>query len=607
LLYKKGVAHIIFVKLKKQNFIKISIMKSIPIIFLVCLFVLSCQHKLPSNYADFTSTDVLTVADWWLIGPFSFDTLKQPTWETFHNKDLAKYGIDEKLFSIEDLQILADSGISIRHIEQPFGIHRLTYFSDTPLGNKSNYYLATIVNSPIEQDVYLMVDGAANYQIWLNKKEIVGEIRKAHQRRHCNKFAKIQLLKGENLLFAKVNRGNNFKAWGLDVFMAKQDTAYDIFKANYFEGFVVNPVFNDSIVFYTGPIIESAAWLNKGDSIISLDVNDNESGHRLVKGLSFLTDGFYKLKLKIGLDTLSQLVYKGHIEKYISFLKEQSEKTNLPSEFNAVMKRVQFLLSHYNYSGMSEFTYHSINLVFWVHQLDVLLNHPLRYAENLSINVYQTDSDPGPKYYAISKGTLKQGSTPLIVVLPYDLAENNFLEGWYLGNFQQLFIDCWLAAKNGFAIVFLYGGGKQHSETDITNEFHHVMADIGQRYPDIDTSKVFLTGHCSGAAKALLLTSRVPSKVAALGVKGPMLYRGMEPGDLAVAKDIPFYFENGIYDTRIPTHEVNGLVENLKLNGQSIEFISLLQSHSSYRKDENRTIFSFFRKIYTMENHQLLP
>jgi predicted esterase len=580
-------------------------MKHLTLLVLTLLIVSSCRHNPPSNYADFSSANVLTVANWSLIGPFSFDTLKQPTWETFQNEDLAPYGVDETQFVMGDVQVLVDSGLAIKRIEQPFGIHRLTYFCDEPLDDKSNYYLATVIHSPIEQEVFLMVDGAANYQVWLNQKEVAGELRKCHQRRLCNKFAKVQLIQGENVLFAKVNRGNNFVAWGLDVFMADERTAYEIFKTNYYEGFVLNPVFTDSLAFYTGPVSNPKVWLTDKEKEIRLDTKEVISGDMIVKSLGFLLDGFYELNVQVEEDTLSQLVYKGNIHKRIEVLREQG-KTHPPREYQAVMRRVQFLLSHYDHSGRSEFTYHSINLVFWVHQLEILLNHPFRYAENLSIQEYQIPGDTVPKFYALSN-SVKTSGTPLIVVLPYDIGEKDFLEGWYLGNYQQLFVDCRLAVDNGFAIAFLYGGGKQHTATDITNEFNQVMADIGQRYPAIDTSKVFLTGHCAGAAKAMLLASHFPSKVAALGVKSPMLYKGMEPTDLSSAKDVPFYIENGIYDTRIPPHKVQGLVENLRASGLKIEFVSLPQSHDSYRKDENRSIFGFFSKMYAKETHQPLP
>ena len=148
-----GILHIIpitkwIIHMKLSN--KRKLIKSIVLILgitTLSISFLSC-HRTPSFIIPNDFQGILSVKEWKVTGPFEFDTLTQNPLNTYYNKDLEKYGVDEELFSESDFETLKDCKIksfSIQCYNSP--VKLFDHIGSGPKNNKSNFYLYTSLYS----------------------------------------------------------------------------------------------------------------------------------------------------------------------------------------------------------------------------------------------------------------------------------------------------------------------------------------------------------------------------------------------------------------------------------------------------------------------------
>jgi predicted esterase len=558
----------------------------------------SCSKKKYINELAFKDDELCVISNWQLIGPFDYDTTKQHPDETFFNTDLNKFGVDEEHFDINDIKVVNQSDVNSKFIDEEYATHRLKNLFAGDIRSKSNYYLATTLLCEKDTFVYALMDGSGAYKIWVNQQEIYQERFRKNQTKICDRFIPVYLQKGENIILAKVNRESNVNAWGLDLAFTLKNKAFEIYRANYFENFIYNPVFSDTIFFYAGPQSPEESVLRNQDAKFHFKTAIDSTGNHFVVGLEELSDGFYSFSFKSEGILMEQVVFKGDIREYYeslcSLVSINSNKLE-QEELNALKKRINFLFDNYDGRGRSAIKYYDTNLVHWINRLRCFLKDKEKYIEKLSLKAYLGSDSRVRGYYGfqINSELLDEPDVPLIVVMPFAIPYKYFPTAWYIGNYEQLFVDAHLASQRGFAICFLYGGGENYTLSSLNDEFFGVLDNIEKQFPNVNTEKVYLTGICKGASKSFELAVECPEKIKAIAVRTPLPEVAMIDG-LSKLKGIPIFVRHGKFDSQIPMDYMEQLVAKIESYGAEIEFVQTAEAHDSYRKDERRVSFDFF-------------
>jgi predicted esterase len=550
----------------------------------------------------FEDDGLCVISNWQLIGPFDYDTLKQLPDETFFNQDLNKFGVDEEHFKKSDLKVIDQSDVPTQFVEEKYVTHRLKNLVAGNIRTKSNYYLATTLLCEKDTFVYALIDGSGAYRIWVNQQEIYQERFRKNQTKICDRFIPVHLQKGENIILAKVNRESNVNAWGLDLAFVPQNKAFEIYRVNYFENFIYNPVFSDTITFYTGPLSPEKSRLKSQGTQFHFKTAIDENGNHFVTGLEELSDGFFSFSFESEGTQMEQIVFKGNIREYYDSLCSSAPVMNdalEQEELAALKNRIDFLFENYDARGASAIKYYDTNLVYWINRLQYFLNNRQKYIVKLCLKSYESGDSGEIGYYGFQCDSvlLNEEEIPLIVVMPFAIPYDYFPTAWYIGNYEQLFVDAHLASQRGFAICFLYGAGENYTLSALKEEFFGVLDNIESQFPNVNTEKIFLTGICKGASKSFELAVECPEKIKAIAVRAPLPEVAMLEG-LSKLKNIPIFIRHGKYDAQIPMNYMKQLVAEIESYGAEIEFVQTSEAHDSYRKDERRISFDFFESVH---------
>ncbi|WP_143255052.1 hypothetical protein [Alkalitalea saponilacus] len=575
---------------------------------LVAVILLNgCNNHNHLNKLDFNKDGVLILNNWYMVGPFSYDTTLQSAYTTFFNDDLAKYNIKESHLSPSNAKKLSGEGVPVKFITDKFLTNDLKLFTDS-IEHRSNVYLTTNVYSDSELELYMMVDGAASYCIWLNGKLIYLERNKKNISKFCDKFLKVQLKQGKNVFSAKINRESNLYAWGFFIALANREKSQEIFRTNYHENFIINPLVGDSIKFYVGPYeINTAKATCMDDTSLSYDLLFIKSGNEqeLFK-TSSLKDGFYKAYLDSEGTMLSQLFFKGDLHSFYKKLvyenENKGEKLFSNEEFESLKGRINFCYDNFDSQGESAVKYYNTNLVNWIYRLYSLINNTSSTPNNdFAFRVVDLPKREKKLEYLIKLPEIyyKSQSIPLIVVVPYEIPCSIFSTSWYTANYEQIHIDAKLACERGFAICYLYGNGPEYSPDDFQEEFINVLEHISDYYKKIDANTVYLTGTCSGATRSLILANQVPERIEAVSLRSPLPQANYIDIHFNKIRNIPINIHHGIYDSQIPINSMRKFKNDLQNKFSNFQYAEHEIGHDSYRKDNRKYDFNFFKEIHT--------
>jgi predicted esterase len=492
--------------------------------------------------------------------------------------------------------------VSFQFIEEKYATQKLKDFFAGSIRSKSNYYLATTLLCEKDTCVYALMDGSGAYKIWINQQEIYQERFRKKQTKICDRFIPVHLRKGENVILAKVNRESNVNAWGLDFAFASKSKALEIYRANFHENFICNPVFADTIRFYSGPLSSGKSALRNKETQFYFNTVIDEDGNHFVADLEELSDGFYSFSFKSEGTIMEQIVFKGSLHEYYESLcsfASVSVDALVQEEITAIRNRIDFLFENYDVRGSREIKYSDTNLVHWINRFHYFLKDKRKYSEELSLKAYMNSDSLEPGYYGFQcySNLLDKQDLPLIVVMPYTIPSEYFPTSWYLGNYEQLFVDCQLASQRGFAICFLFGGGKDYTLKTLKDEFLGVLENIEKQFPNMNTQKIYLTGNCKGAFKSVELAIECSERIEAIAVRSPLPGVAMLDG-LSELKDIPIFIRHGKYDAQIPMNYMKKLVAEVEEYGADVEFVQSAEPHNNFRKDERRLSFDFFDSVH---------
>jgi dienelactone hydrolase len=548
------------------------------------------------------SDSVIEIKNWLAIGPFGFNPLVTDPARSFFHKDLKKYGIEEGLIDENAIEKIQRRGGDVFLLDVPSPqIKLFGYVSNGE--TKSNFYLVSRIYSAKARDATLIIDASNSYVAWLNGDKLIEVRGKYNLNKVGDRFVNVSLKEGENTLFVKVNRGTNKRSWDLICAVASCQEAKRIFRVNYAGDFVVNPVIDNSLETYTGPyhggkieVLNSEGQVVAGDSFHQ---NTNVQPFAL-QGLEKLEEGFYKAVLTLEDKRLEEMIYKGDFNTYIRKTKNAIAEINshrpYDEDLKAAMQRVEFLNNKPgDINSQSETRYINRNKVFWGYSLQRMLR-----KNALTQLMTYSDEYGETGVFIFNIDDKHKQNIPLVVIIPSALEGNSMVEDWYTGNLDQIETDNNLAARHGYAVAWIYAGGKNYSAIKTEKEITAVIKRLHSEY-NIDDQKIFITGDCEGGRRALLQLAASPGRYAACVASSPITLSGGVDGVpidlLSQMGNVPILLRHGKDDDISPVENSrNFYAEAQKLN-MEVEYTEVDGSHINVSKDLHKYVFEFFSQI----------
>ena len=338
---------------------------------------------LPPVYVSTEPDSVIEIKNWLAIGPFEFNPLLTDPVKLFFRNDLKRYGLTEGQIKGEDIEKLQQRGADVRLIDALSPQIRLFNYVSGWQENKSNFYLAARIHSAQPREAMLVMDGSHSYAVWFNGDKQLEVRGKYNLNKAGDRFVNVSLKEGENHLFVKVNRGTNKRSWDLICALATRQEGERIFRVNYANDFVVNPIVNHTLEIYAGPyrngkveVLDANDRVVAGGSFENHNTNDSPF---VVSAMNQLEDGFYKAILTVENEKLEQMVYKGD---YTAFVKRARTSVaaihtgnSYSDDLKAAMQRVDFLNDKPKEDTHSpdETRFVNRNRVFWGYALSQML------------------------------------------------------------------------------------------------------------------------------------------------------------------------------------------------------------------------------------------
>ena len=558
---------------------------------------------LPPVVVSAEMDSIVEIKNWLAIGPFGFNRLLTDPVKSFFKADLKKYGIKEGLIDSAAIEKLQRKGANVFLIHSPVSQIKLFDYVYRKSKNKSNFYLVARIHSAKAQNATLIMDGSYSYAVWLNGDKQIEVRGKYNVNKTGDRFVDVSLKEGENILFVKVNRGANERSWDLICVLAPRQEAERTFRVNYAGDFVVNPIFTGSLEVYAGPyscgkleIIDNRNQIVATGSFDKQNTNDRPF---VVSGLKKLQDGFYKAILIVGDERLEEMIYKGDYNKFVkkatASVAEIKGDNLYINDLKAALQRVKFLNDKpEDTHSSSEKRFINRNSVFWGYSLYGMLQN----NTSTQLMTYK-DKDNNLGIFIFHLGRKRQERIPLVIIVPYALQGNSMIEDWYTSNLDQIETDNTFADNYGFAVAWIYAGGKDYSADKTQKEIEAIINRLSTE-GIIDSQKVFITGDCEGGRRALLQLAATPCKYAACAVSAPItLYGGADGVPIQLLSQmgkVPIYIQHGAEDPMSPVENSRRFyAESQKLN-MPVEYVEVQGSHTSLSKDNHGYIFEFFSR-----------
>jgi len=474
----------------------------------------------------------LSVANWSLIGPFSFsatdlDSTSPSSLRTGLNHDyLAVTGHSEGQIDSEALKAILHSTLpSRRYASQKPEV----MFSDIfPKTEYAVIYATTTIDSKSDGDIGLQLASDDGLKVWLDDQLIVetsNTVRRGLTT--CTHFAVAHLHRGSNVLLVKVDQKR--EGWALQLLLLPAELARTRAMDQGSKHLLLDRIASES-----DPIRLLVSGLcQKEDDCLS--VYDSQakliSRVELFPGSSNsirmpLKEGFYTTKLTIGHRTINDRFYVGDISKFErSLIAERSTATLGSSKYlalDALIRRYEALTKPEHFIPYD---------TFWQRKMLMVLDNAasaLEGKERLSwlrspgmhFGEYISAIDGQPQNYFFYVPTLPSAHIPIVVITPPTLEHSrSFLEGRLVSDPDELDRIAAAADANGLAVLIVNGRGSVHSapigEADVLEALHDIQQTLS-----IDPARIYLYGSCEGGRRALVLAEHYPTVFAAVGEYG---------------------------------------------------------------------------------------
>ena len=279
---------------------------------------------------------------------------------------------------------------------------------------------------------------------------------------------------------------------------------------------------------------------------------------------------------------------------------ENNGSSQYPEDLKVSIQRVDFLNDQPgDPNSSSETRFLNRNRVFWGYSLYRMLH---KSALTQLMTFERQEDDSGMFIFHIS--SKQQQNIPLVIIVPSALQGNSMIEDWYTSNLDQIEADNALADQYGFAVVWIYAGGRKYSAIKTEKEIAAVINRINSEY-DIDNQRLFLTGDCEGGRRALLQLAASPNRYAACVVSSPITLSGGIDGvpieRLSQIGNVPILIRHGTDDDVSPIENSRKFYAEAQKLNMAVEYIEIQGSHINVSKDGHQFVFDFFSQVKSQQ------
>jgi hypothetical protein len=522
------------------------------LLFLLVLVALqSCKND--NTYTvnvDNLPKDGIILNNWQILGPFAADGDNN-----YLNKDnLEFFGFNESTIEYKDFVSISRKSVKhnvqlldnfdnkrIESSETLVDINEAFGYNPKVKSFSGNAYLACIIKSDKEKTVRLDFTSDDGAKIWLNHKQILYN-EKAGVVIDDEYYLPFKLLKGDNFLLVKINNG--LIEWQLYARL-ENESEEGIRRHNKLLASINNHnFFNSSILDSSNSLILSNKLpvnkyyfniCNENRKTIYSDTINTEVRNNV--DLSALNHGLFYSHLLLHNDTLQQMIYKGNIvndtKRIILELHNRRLNGKIRNCVDALIYRFNHLLTPGNQgSTLSEKQFWQRKILILYVELKNILFH-LKFVNGNKLNMpgttirtYISEIDNQVQYYLlfVPNNYKKFNYYPLMFFIPAQFPNHQpYLEGMKVAD--QGLIENLQDLADKFNIIILEPFYREIGkinfnsieETDFFEALHSVKEDY-----NVDTTRLYLSGACEGAFKALRLAVRYPTMFAAVGVVAPV-------------------------------------------------------------------------------------
>ena len=293
------------------------------------------------------------------------------------------------------------------------------------------------------------------------------------------------------------------------------------------------------------------------------------------------------------------MIYKGDFTELTAHLKDSiarmKHNDRHEADFASAIKRMDFVNELYiEENFVSIANYVNRNRVFWSYSLYGMLHGNasvqfMAYRDN--------DGDVGEFiFYAADR---QQKKMPIVLIVPYALGGESMVEDTYSGNLNQIEAEISLAQKHGFAVAWIYAGGKNYAARKTEKEITAVLNRLQSEF-DIDSRRIYVAGSCEGGRRALVQLTLSPGRYAACATDSPTTLSGGIDGipiNLLPQMDkVPIILKHGKNDETAPVEHSRRFYAAAKQYGVPVEYIETDDGHIRLYRDYYNFAFDFFSR-----------
>lgn len=498
----------------------------------------SCKRRNKYNSIEriTLSMNEYKLKNWYLIGPFhSVDSI--PNFDFDH---LKRIGFSEDSYFPSNIFEIKENSISpnnndIKLVEYEQNRDYIDLSSIFQMKNNETCYAYTNVYSHVEQEIALLCGSSNGIKVWVNNELIINKNEKRVLKKNDD-IVHIKLQKGKNTILVKLNFISNTCHFHLNFSALEYVNKYNLLKG--YEKFLDKYLIErfDSISILTDKVFFRSSDNFKltihtfNDSLL-LDVPlDKKKECIKIAGID---SGCYKISLIFDVDTLTEFIAVGHRENYLNYSFDEINSLNISTteklNLETIKWRSRGLIRYGIKNGFN--TDIERKLAQQYYEFFQILNYikngteAFKNISGLHLRGYKSSIDSITEHYMIyvPKNYKKEISLPMITELPFILGRKfRFLESYHVANIDRIEYICKLADKYGF--IYLWPNSRIYDRYNLNpiveESTFETIKDV-QKYYNVDESRLFIYGSCSGGLEALLLTVRYPSFFSAIAVEGP--------------------------------------------------------------------------------------
>ena len=614
--------------MKTFNTYKISLFHKLRLLFMFSIllfitFLTGCK-KHDGSYAAIVDAseipiDGIILKNWYLLGPFQSNG--KVNYLNYDN--LTAFKEAESSIDFKQLKEITNPTVTFNQERKLYyGIFNskthIVDFNEAlsiyPVASISaNIYAACVIYSDKKKKLRLDFTSDDGAKIWLNHKQILS-IDKASSVHDYENYIELDLKKGNNFLLIKVYNGGY--SWQM-IAKLQNDSPEGMEQYKRTRNNLLNNNFLNKSIVDSTHTVELVKTISEQKRFIRIYDNKSQICYQdSIKrelDISSFKNGLYTICLDMNNITQRQNFYKGSIIKsintIISKLSAMQLSSSVKNSIDAYTFRYKHLIKPQNVpKSFSERQLWQTKIISVYINLDNILGkiekkeNPIKNVPGFHIGTFISNIDNQVQYYLVNvpMNYDKSNKYPLMIFMPFiEDTHRPYLECVKMAN--QAVTDNFQRLADKYNVCVIRPLGREVDKPNFNSifetDFFESLKAIKENY-NIDTTRVYLTGSCSGGCKALKLATRYPGLFAAIGLVSPM-FKTVSSNDELLVENEPFNHIENIKN--IPTYILHSSVDIHSPVTSSDEFVEKAKSYNMHNIQYFRT--DKILDLYYFEQH----